>query len=486
MKDIFKSIEAYRLWEKEEPRSPEDKASFIADRIDVSDRDLNAFITLDREAFSRKAKAAFSPERRKSPLGGVPVAVKSNICVEGELTTCASRMLEGFRPPYNATVIEKLDHEGAFVISGANMDEFAFGSSCETSAYGPSRNPWDEDRIPGGSSGGSAVAVSSGQVVCALGSDTGGSIRQPASLCGVVGFKPTYGRVSRYGLIAFASSLDQIGPLARNVTDCATLLKAISGYDEKDSTSVNIEVPDYCASLGMDIKGMKVGMPSEYFQEGIDGDVQERLREAVKALEELGAEILEVSLPHTRYAVSCYYIIGPAEASSNLGRYDGVHYGYRDEEARDMIDMYVRSRTEGFGDEAKRRIILGTYALSSGYYEAYYLKALKVRTCIAEDFRKAFEVCDAIVTPTSPTTAFRIGEKSNDPLKMYLSDIFTIPANLAGIPAVSIPCGLGDNGMPVGMQLMAAPFAEEKLIRIAHAFERNTGFHELKPGTIED
>jgi aspartyl-tRNA(Asn)/glutamyl-tRNA(Gln) amidotransferase subunit A len=361
-----------------------------------------------------------------------------------------------------------------------NMDEFAFGSSCENSYYGPTKNPWDTTRIPGGSSGGSAAAVAAGEVVAAFGSDTGGSIRQPASMCGVVGFKPTYGRVSRYGLIAFASSLDQIGPITRNVSDCALLLEIISGYDPKDSTSVNVEVPSYTGSLSKSIEGMTIGIPEEYFQSGIDEDVKKCVDEAIEVLKGLGAKTMDISLPHTKYAVSCYYIIGPAEASSNLARYDGVHYGHRDRTADDIIDLYIGSRNEGFGSEAKRRVLLGTYALSKGYYEAYYLKAQKVRTKIADDFREAFKKCDCILTPTSPTTAFKIGDRMDDPLKMYLSDIFTIPANLAGLPAVSIPCGIDRNDLPVGLQLMAKPFAEEVLVQVAHAFQSNTDHHERK------
>lgn len=483
MKDIISSIDSFNKWLSEQSGEITDAASSLVKRASEIDKKISAFAHLDPEAIEKRA-IELSNSENKGPLWGVPVAIKDNICIKGELTTCASEVLEGFRPPYNAHVIEKLTGAGALIFGGANMDEFAFGSSCETSCYGPTKNPWDTERIPGGSSGGSVSAVASGEVVAGLGSDTGGSIRQPASMCGVVGFKPTYGRVSRYGLIAFASSLDQIGPITRNITDCARLLEIISGYDKRDSTSVNREVPRYTESLSKDIKGMTIGLPKEYFSEGIDGGVRSRVEEAISVFKSLGAKTIDISLPHTKYAVSCYYIIAPAEASSNLARYDGVHYGHRTDKADDLIEMYIASRNEGFGQEAKRRILLGTYALSSGYYEAYYLKAQKVRTKIGDDFRDAFTKCDVILTPTAPTTAFKIGERTDDPLKMYLSDIFTIPANMAGLPAVSIPCGLGENDLPVGLQLMAAPFAEETLIRASHAFERETDHNKLFPGDV--
>ena len=362
-----------------------------------------------------------------------------------------------------------------------NMDEFAFGSSCETSCYGPTRNPWDLERIPGGSSGGAAAAVAAGEVPMALGSDTGGSIRQPAALCGVVGMKPTYGRVSRYGLIAFASSLDQIGPIAKSVREAASLLNVISGYDEMDSTSANLPVPDFTKALVNDVKNMKIGVPKEYFpKNGMDSEVRKAIERAKTVLKDLGAKVVNVSLPHTEYAVSAYYIIGPAEASSNLARFDGDQYGPR-EEAAGMIEAHIKTRTKGFGDEAKRRILLGTYALSSGYYEAYYLKAMRVRTLIKNDFSEVFENCDAILTPTSPTPAFKIGERINDPLGMYLSDVFTIPANLAGIPGISVPCGFTRSGLPIGLQFLAKAFDEEALLRLAHTFEVNTDFHTKKP-----
>ncbi|MFC1548423.1 Asp-tRNA(Asn)/Glu-tRNA(Gln) amidotransferase subunit GatA [Candidatus Omnitrophota bacterium] len=477
MEDFLSSIDNYKRWLSGHGGSLAETAGTLADRASDIDKDIHAFISIERDSIVARA-SSLERSAEKGRLWGAPVAIKDNICVKGELTTCASHILDGFRPPYNATVIDKLLAEGALLMPRANMDEFAFGSSCETSYYGPTKNPWDLSRIPGGSSGGSVAAVASGETVAAIGSDTGGSIRQPASMCGVVAFKPTYGRVSRYGLIAFASSLDQIGPITRNVTDCALLLEVISGYDEMDSTSVNQEVPRYTESLSKDINGITIGIPKEYFGEGIDKGVRQRIEEAIETFKGLGAKTVDISLPHTKYAVSCYYIVGPAEASSNLGRYDGVHYGYRSPKAADIIDMYTNSRNEGLGAEAKRRILLGTYSLSSGYYEAYYLKALKVRTKIAEDFHEAFKVCDCIVTPTAPTTAFKIGEKMEDPLKMYLSDIFTIPANLAGLPAISMPCGMGENDLPVGLQLMARPFDEEILIKTAHAFERNTEHHK--------
>lgn len=481
MEDILSCIENYKEWLKERTDPFDSTAGFLADRAKDLDKDINAFARIDREAIVSNGSKVEDAAGDGS-LRGIPVAIKDNICVKGELTTCASKILDGFRPQYNAAVVEKLFDSGALLFSGANMDEFAFGSSCETSFYGPTSNPWDHSRIPGGSSGGSAAAVCKGEVVAALGSDTGGSIRQPASMCGVVGLKPTYGRVSRYGLIAFASSLDQIGTLTRNISDCAALLDVIAGYDERDSTSVDAEVPEYTDSLSQDIKGMKIGIPEEYFQEGIDAGVKQRIDDAIGVFKELGAEIVNISLPHTKYALSCYYIIAPAEASSNLARYDGVHYGHRSAESDGIIEMYTKSRNEGFGKEAKRRILLGTYSLSSGYYEAYYLKAQKVRTMIANDFTKAFEECDCILTPTSPCTAFKIGERMDDPLKMYLSDVFTIPANMAGLPAISVPCGMGENDMPVGMQLMAKPFAEETLIKAGHAFERSTDHHNAFAG----
>ena len=481
VEDILSSIDKLKKWMEGRKEPFTSSARFLLERARTIDGEIHAFARIDSEGAVKRA-ADVEAKKGKGRLFGVPIALKDNLCVKGDLATCGSHILDGFRPPYNATVVEKLLADGAFLLSGANMDEFAFGSSCETSFYGPTKNPWDLERIPGGSSGGSAASVASGQAVGALGSDTGGSIRQPASLCGLVGMKPTYGRVSRYGLLAFASSLDQIGPITRNISDCAAILEVISGCDRMDSTSVNLPVPNYSESLFKDIGGMKIGIPEEYFGDGIEKDVRARLEEAIQAFRKLGAETVDISLPHTKYAVSCYYIVGPAEASSNLARYDGAHYGYRAPGATDIIDMYIETRNKGFGEEAKRRILLGTYALSSGYYEAYYLRAQKVRTKISEDFKKAFSLCDCILTPTSPTTAFKIGEKIADPLTMYLSDIFTIPANLAGLPAVSVPCGMDEKGLPVGMQLMAKPFGEETLVKAAHAFERATEHHKAFAG----
>lgn len=464
----FNCLTAHKLLEIK--ADPSKVAAAISDRIKEVEPKVKAF-----------ARVNPSPKGGSGKLAGIPILIKDNICVKGEETTCASRILAGFRPPYDATVIRKLKEAGAALIGKANMDEFAFGSSCETSCYGPTRNPWALDRIPGGSSGGSAAAVAADETILALGSDTGGSIRQPAALCGVVGLKPTYGRVSRYGLIAFASSLDQIGPITKDVEDAALLLGVISGYDEMDSTSVDTPVPDYKKSLVKDIKNLRVGVPKEYFVKGIDNEVESATKKAIEALKSLGAKVVDISLPHTEYAVATYYIVGPAEASSNLARFDGVQYGLRAKDAKDIINMYTRTRSEGFGSEAKRRILLGTYCLSTGYYDAYYLKAQKVRTKIREDFEKAFGSCDVIVTPTAPTPAFRIGEKANDPLSMYLSDIFTIPANMAGIPAISIPCGFSKDGLPIGLQIMAKPFDEETIFRTAYTFEQSTDHHTKKP-----
>ncbi len=448
----------------------------IFSRIEKIDPKVHAFVLVNKDKAKR---AAFVKTEGK--LSGIPILIKDNICVKGEETTCASKILEGFKPPYDATVVKKLESEGAILIGKANMDEFAFGSSCETSCYGATKNPWDLTRIPGGSSGGSAAAVAADETIAALGSDTGGSIRQPAALCGVVGLKPTYGRVSRYGLIAFASSLDQIGPITKDVEDAALLLNAISGYDDMDSTSVNLGVPDYTKSLVKDVKSLRIGVPGEYFIEGLDREVASGVKAAIELLRSLGAKVSEISLPHTEYAVSAYYIIATAEASSNLARFDGVQYGFRAPGAKDMIDMYIKTRSHGFGNEAKRRILLGTYCLSTGYYDAYYLKAQKVRTRIREDFDKAFEKCDCIITPTSPTPAFKIGEKTGDPLSMYLSDIYTIPANLAGLPAISVPCGFTKSGLPIGLQILAKAFDEETIFRAAYTFEQNTEFHKKKP-----
>jgi len=415
-----------------------------------------------------------------------PISIKDNICTEGLNTECCSKILEGFKPPYDATVIKKLKEAGAAILPlKTNMDEFAFGSSTENSFFGVTSNPWNLECVPGGSSGGSAAAVASDEAVWALGSDTGGSIRQPAAFCGVVGLKPTYGRVSRYGLIAFASSLDQIGPITKDVTDAALLMNIIAGYDPYDATSADIAKPDYTRALENNIKGIKIGIPKEYFVQGLDSEVGKIIEEAITKLKSLGAVCKEVTLPHTEYAVPVYYIIATAEASSNLARFDGVQYGYRTPNSKlptqNLIEMYKKTRGEGFGEEAKRRIILGTFALSHGYYDAYYLRALKVRTLIKKDFDDAFKELDCILTPTAPTPAFKIKEKVDDPLKMYLSDIYTISANLAGVPAVSIPCGFTKNNLPVGLQIIAKPFNEEALFKVSYAYEQNTPWHEMKP-----
>jgi aspartyl-tRNA(Asn)/glutamyl-tRNA(Gln) amidotransferase subunit A len=427
------------------------------------------------------------------PLLGVPIAIKDVIAVKGQRLRCASKILDGFVSPYDATVIERLRAAGAIIFGRLNMDEFAMGSSTENSGYQPTRNPWDLSRIPGGSSGGSAAAVAADECLAALGSDTGGSVRQPASLCGVVGLKPTYGRVSRYGLVAFASSLDQIGPVTKDVRDSAMMLRVIAGHDPRDSTSVPRDVPDYAANLTGDIKGLKLGLPKEYMVGGLDPQVKQALGTAVKQLQQLGAEIVEISLPHTDYAVATYYIIATAEASANLARFDGIRYGRRVDGA-DPIELYRKTRGAGFGPEVKRRIILGTYVLSSGYYDAYYLRAQKVRALIRQDFVQAFERVDAIVTPTMPTPAFKIGEKSGDPLQMYLSDIFTLSCNLAGLCGLSVPCGFATlpsskpgvpaTRLPIGLQLLGPPFGEETLLRVAHAYEQSTPWHQERPPII--
>ncbi|KPK40390.1 MAG: glutamyl-tRNA amidotransferase [Omnitrophica WOR_2 bacterium SM23_29] len=460
---------------------PEDIIESIHKRAHSVDKKAKAYILLEKESAIKQARN-LALNKSGGKLKGIPVAIKDNICVKDELTTCASKILEGFKSPYNATVIEKLLLEDAIIFGKTNMDEFAFGSSCENSHYFPTLNPWDLERIPGGSSGGSAAAVAADEAIMALGSDTGGSIRQPAALCGIVGMKPTYGRVSRYGLIAFASSLDQIGPLTKDVHDAALLLSVIAGFDERDSTSVKADVPNYLDFLIDDVKGMKIGIPKEYFIPGMDVEVENTIKDAIELFKGLGAKIIEVCLPHTEYAVPVYYIIATAEASSNLARFDGVQYGYRCNNAENVLDMHERTRGEGFGPEAKRRIILGTYVLSSGYYEAYYLRAQKVRTLIMNDFEQVFNSgCDCILTPTSPTPAFKIGEKKEDPLSMYLSDIFTISANLAGVPAISIPCGFTKDDLPIGMQLIGNPFDEGTLFKVAYTYEKHTDWHKRSP-----
>ncbi|MBI4352297.1 MAG: Asp-tRNA(Asn)/Glu-tRNA(Gln) amidotransferase subunit GatA [Candidatus Omnitrophica bacterium] len=461
--------------------APEDVLRSVAEAIRTKDGAVHAYVDFDPERYLKRWKKM---PKTSSRLWGIPFAVKDNLCVRGEEITCASKILKNFISPYHATVIEKLEEKGAIVFGRTNMDEFAFGSSCETSCYGPTRNPWDLERVPGGSSGGSAAAVANDTAVFALGTDTGGSVRQPASFCGVTGIKPTYSRVSRYGLIAFASSLDQIGPLTKDVRDMALVLEAAAGHDPRDSTSADVPVPRYSDFLGRDVKGMKIGIPKEYFQKGLHGlhgDVEEAILKAVKVLEGLGISVEEVSLPLTHYAINVYYIVAPSEASSNLARFDGVRFGRRSEVPSGMLDMYERTRGEGFGAEAKRRIILGTFSLSSGYYDAYYLKAMKVRTKIMQDFNAAFQKVDALITPTSPTAAFKLGEKMNDPLEMYLSDIYTISANLAAIPALSVPCGFSNEGLPIGLQFLGKHFDEAALLNLAYAFEQSTDFHRRTP-----
>ena len=453
------------------------------ERIDNTDDQLNAFVSRCDDSAFQDATAADVRLRAGSAvtLTGIPLGLKDIFSTKGVRTTCGSKILANYVPVYDATVVERLREQGAVIVGKLNMDEFAMGSSNETSAAGVCRNPWNTNHVPGGSSGGSAVAVAAGQVVAALGTDTGGSIRQPAAHCGVVGLKPTYGRVSRYGVIAYASSLDQVGPITRTVEDCALLLAAIAGYDPRDSTSVDCPVPDYQASLRDGVAGKKIGLPREYFIAGLDPAVKAAVDAAIEVYRGLGAELVPVSLPHTDYSVACYYLIATAEASSNLARYDGVRFGVRHSTGGGLIDMYQQTRSAGFGAEVKRRIMLGTYALSSGYYDAYYLKAQKVRTLIRQDFLKAFEQVDLLLTPVAPTAAFKIGEKTADPLQMYLSDIFTIPANLAGTCAMSIPCGFDAAGLPIGLQLIGKPFGEEEMLQAAWAFEQATDWHTRQP-----
>ncbi len=449
----------------------EDVYSFYLARIKKLDPVLRSFVDVYSTPVSGEGD---------SPLSGVPIAVKDNICIEGKRITCASKILNSHISVYDATVVRRLKSAGLMIIGTTNMDEFAFGSSTENSCYGPTHNPWDIGCVPGGSSGGAAAAVAARLVPFALGSDTGGSIRQPASFCGVVGFKPTYGRVSRFGLVAFGSSLDQIGPVTTNFVDCAHLLNIICGLDPYDSTTSHQPVPDFTKALIPDIKGMRIGVPCEYFAEGLDKEVESILKKALAVFEEMGAEVYEVSLPHTEYAVAAYYIIAPSEASSNLERFDGIKYGLR-VKTDDLISLYKNTRGEGFGKEAKRRIFLGTYSLSSGYYDAYYLRALKVRTLIKNDFEEAFKKVDVLFTPTSPVVAFKIGERIDDPLSMYLSDVYTISANLAGVCAVSFPCGFSKSGLPVGGQLIGRPFGEEDIIRAGFSFQCKTDYHKRIP-----
>ncbi len=468
--------------------------SFL-ERIAAVDESVAAFLTVTADRARKAARAADKAvEGGAAPGGGVPFALKDNICTKGIPTTCGSRILEGYRPPYSATVAERLEEAGFLLLGKTNLDEFAMGSSTENSGFHPTANPWDLRRVPGGSSGGSAAAVAAYEVPFALGSDTGGSIRQPASFCGVVGLKPTYGLVSRYGLVAFASSLDQIGPLTRDVTDAAAILGVIAGPDPLDSTSARVRPPDYTRALVPDVDGLVAGLPVELMGEGIDPEVKERVREAVRVLTELGMEVEECSLPSVAYALDTYYIIAPAEASSNLARYDGTRYGFRaggaaagdgrapegQGEPADLLSLYVQTRRQGFGPEVKRRIMLGTYVLSAGYYDAYYLKALKARTLLRQDFERAFSRYSVLISPTSPTTAFPIGERADDPLAMYMADLCTIPANLAGIPAISVPCGFAQ-GLPVGLQIMGPAFSEETVLKVAFAYEQHTDHHTKRP-----
>jgi aspartyl-tRNA(Asn)/glutamyl-tRNA(Gln) amidotransferase subunit A len=464
-------------------RSAVEIATATLQRIEALEPQLKSFLCVTAEQALAKAKqvdAKIAAGEAIALLEGIPVAVKDNMSTRGIPTTCGSRILEGFVPPYESTVTQKLQDLGAVIVGKTNLDEFAMGSSTENSGYQVTANPWDLERVPGGSSGGSAAAVAAEECVVALGSDTGGSIRQPASLCGVVGLKPTYGLVSRFGLVAYASSLDQIGPFGRTVEDAAILLQAIAGYDAKDSTSLNIPIPDYCQSLKTDLKGVKVGVITETFGEGLEGEVAETVQTAIATLKSLGATVQEISCPRFRYGLPVYYIIAPSEASANLARYDAVKYGIR-EKANNLLEMYTQTRANGFGTEVKRRIMLGTYALSAGYYDAYYLKAQKVRTLIKEDFDHAFAQVDVLVCPTSPTTAFKAGEKTADPLSMYLSDLMTIPVNLAGLPSISIPCGFDSQNLPIGMQLIGNVLREDILFYVSYAYEQATSWHLQKP-----
>ena len=450
-------------------------------RIDEVEGDVQAYLTITREEALAQAKAVdekIAKGEEIAFLEGIPGAIKDNICTKGIKTTCASKILQKFVPPYDATVMQKLEAQNPVVLGKTNLDEFAMGGSTENSAYHPTCNPWNTDCVPGGSSGGSAAAVAAGTAVWALGSDTGGSIRQPASFCGVVGMKPTYGRVSRYGLVAYASSLDQIGPITKDVTDCAHILNIIAGRDEMDSTSLDVQVPDFTKALVQDVKGLKIGLPKEYFVKGMDPEVEAAVKNGVKELEKLGAEVVEISLPNTDYAISTYYLIAPAEAATNLARYDGVSYGERAEDASDLVEMMTKTRTQYLGEEVKRRIMIGNYALSAGYYDAYYLKALKVRRLVKEDYDKAFKDVDVIVCPAAPSVAYKIGEKIANPLEMYLQDACTVPLNLAGLPGISVPCGYNKDKMPIGMQIIGKALDEETILRVAYTYEQSQSYHE--------
>lgn len=450
-------------------------------RIDEVEGDVQAYLTITREEALAQAKAVdekIAKGEEIAFLEGIPGAIKDNICTKGIKTTCASKILQKFVPPYDATVMQKLEAQNPVVLGKTNLDEFAMGGSTENSAYHPTCNPWNTDCVPGGSSGGSAAAVAAGTAVWALGSDTGGSIRQPASFCGVVGMKPTYGRVSRYGLVAYASSLDQIGPITKDVTDCAHILNIIAGRDEMDSTSLDVQVPDFTKALVQDVKGLKIGLPKEYFVKGMDPEVEAAVKNGVKELEKLGAEVVEISLPNTDYAISTYYLIAPAEAATNLARYDGVSYGERAEDASDLVEMMTKTRTQYLGEEVKRRIMIGNYALSAGYYDAYYLKALKVRRLVKEDYDKAFKYVDVIICPAAPSVAYKIGEKIANPLEMYLQDACTVPLNLAGLPGISVPCGYNKDKMPIGMQIIGKALDEETILRVAYTYEQSQSYHE--------
>lgn len=450
-------------------------------RIDEVEGDVQAYLTITREEALAQAKAVdekIAKGEEIAFLEGIPGAIKDNICTKGIKTTCASKILQKFVPPYDATVMQKLEAQNPVVLGKTNLDEFAMGGSTENSAYHPTCNPWNTDCVPGGSSGGSAAAVAAGTAVWALGSDTGGSIRQPASFCGVVGMKPTYGRVSRYGLVAYASSLDQIGPITKDVTDCAHILNIIAGRDEMDSTSLDVQVPDFTKALVQDVKGLKIGLPKEYFVKGMDPEVEAAVKNGVKELEKLGAEVVEISLPNTDYAISTYYLIAPAEAATNLARYDGVSYGERAEDASDLVEMMTKTRTQYLGEEVKRRIMIGNCALSAGYYDAYYLKALKVRRLVKEDYDKAFKDVDVIICPAAPSVAYKIGEKIANPLEMYLQDACTVPLNLAGLPGISVPCGYNKDKMPIGMQIIGKALDEETILRVAYTYEQSQSYHE--------
>ena len=462
-----------------------DGVKYVFDQIEAKEDKVHAYLdTYKKEAYARakEVQKGIEDGTYTGPLAGVPVAIKDNICIKGKTTTCASKILEDFVPQYNAEVIDRLEQAGLVIIGKTNMDEFAMGSTTETSAYGVTRNPWDLEHVPGGSSGGSCAAVAAGETYLALGSDTGGSIRQPSSYCGVTGIKPTYGTVSRYGLVAYASSLDQIGPVGKDVADCAALLEIIAGHDAKDSTSMKREDLDFSASMTDKIVGMKFGVPKEYLSEGLNPEVKEAFMNTLRGLTEMGAVVEFFSMKTTEYMIPAYYIIASAEASSNLERFDGVKYGFRAKEYEGLHDMYKKTRTEGFGEEVKRRIMLGSFVLSSGYYDAYYKKGLQVRRLIKNSFADAFEKYDMILSPVAPTVAYKIGENSSDPLKMYLGDIYTVSVNLAGLPGVTVPCGFGANGMPVGMQLIGDTFTEDKLVKVAYAFQKETDFHTKKGG----